>query len=292
MAATVQKTDSQGIHNYLPGDIEDAFFADAPELDFCLPGFLMGSVGALIARGGLGKSFVALAIAILLTCGVDLLGLGRFRTGRVLYLAAEDPWIALCCRLKALGGYLSDEEKRLVAQNLEVRPLAGASLDLIEESWSKSIVEAARGARLIVIDTLRRAHSLDENCGADMARLVRSMEVIAQRSGASVLFLHHANKASYADGGDSQGAARGSSVLVDNIRWQSFLCPMLEQEARKYGISEDQRFHFVKWGVSKQNFGKPVGSTWLRREADGVLTAQKLDVACQRRSVKEVRRAI
>jgi hypothetical protein len=75
-------------------DIMTAFENDPPELDFVLPGYLTGTVGALVAPGATGKSFFALEAAMSIACSVaggDLLGLQPPRSGRVVYLAGEEP---------------------------------------------------------------------------------------------------------------------------------------------------------------------------------------------------------
>ena len=45
-------------------DIMAAFTNEPPELDFIWPGFLAGTVGALVAPGATGKSFFALEAAM------------------------------------------------------------------------------------------------------------------------------------------------------------------------------------------------------------------------------------
>ena len=49
----------------------------------------------------------------------------------------------------------------------------------------------------------------------------------------------------------------GSSVLVDNIRWQSYLSGMTAAEAEEWGVDDSQRPYFVRYGVSKANYGAP-----------------------------------
>lgn len=59
-------------------DIMAAFTNEPPELDFIWPGFLAGTVGALVAPGATGKSFFALEAAMSIACSVaggDLVGL-------------------------------------------------------------------------------------------------------------------------------------------------------------------------------------------------------------------------
>ena len=69
--------------------------------------------------------------------------------------------------------------------------------------------------------------------------------------------------------GDQQQASRGSSVLVDNIRWQSYLSSMTSAEAEEWGVDDDQRRFFVRFGVSKANYGAPFADRWFRRAIGG-----------------------
>ena len=89
----------------------------------------------------------------------------------------------------------------------------------------------------MVLDTLRRFHIEEENSSGPMAQVIGRMEAIAADTGCAVVFLHHANKsASMMGNGDQQQASRGSSVLVDNIRWQSYLSGMTQAEAEEWGV--------------------------------------------------------
>jgi len=75
-------------------DIEicGSFEAYPPESDFIWPGFMAGTVGALVAPGATGKSFWALEAAMSIACSVaggDLMGLHPERSGRVRYLPGK-----------------------------------------------------------------------------------------------------------------------------------------------------------------------------------------------------------
>ncbi|KAG1246205.1 hypothetical protein G6F65_020809 [Rhizopus arrhizus] len=80
-----------------------------------------------------------------------------------------------------------------------------------------------------------------------------------------------------AGAGDQQQASRGSSVLVDNIRWQSYLSGMTQAEAEEWGVDEGQRGYFVRYGVSKANYGAPFQECWFRRHEGGVLKPAVLE---------------
>jgi cell division protein FtsX len=52
-------------------DIMAAFTQEPPELDFVWPGFVAGTVGALVAPGATGKSFWALEAAMAVASAVS-----------------------------------------------------------------------------------------------------------------------------------------------------------------------------------------------------------------------------
>ena len=262
-------------------DIMAAFEEEPPTLDFIWPGFLAGSVGALVAPGATGKSFWALEAAMAVACGVpggDILGLAPAAAGRVVYLAAEDPEPALICRVHALGAHLGQAAREAIAERLSLVPIMGNRLNIMDEKHLAHVVDHCAGARLLVLDTLSRIHALDENDNGEMAKLVAQMEYIAAQTGAAVLFLHHVSKASARERGDEQHAARGASALVDNARWSGYLTQMSESDGkylsdRPYDRAPIgvRRGLFVKWGVSKQNYGHGLVPRWFRRDTGGVL---------------------
>ena len=147
-------------------DLMDAFSNAPPALDFVWPGFLSGTVGALVAPGATGKSFWALQAAMSVACSVaggDTVNLKPQHTGRVVYLAGEDPGEALIRRVHAIGNYLNQSAREAIAKNLTLEPILGTRLNVMREAHLRRVIEYSAGARLIVLDTLGRIHSLDEN---------------------------------------------------------------------------------------------------------------------------------
>jgi hypothetical protein len=69
-------------------------------LDFVIPGLVAGTVGSIVAPGATGKSWFALQIAASVA-GADTLSLNP-PTGRVLYIASEDPRDVLHARTTRL----------------------------------------------------------------------------------------------------------------------------------------------------------------------------------------------
>lgn len=256
-----------------PVDVMGAFQNMPPPLDLVLPGMIAGTVGSIVAQGGAGKSWMALETAIAVAGGPDILELGIPAFGRVTYLPAEDPRIAVEHRLHALAPHISEEERRTVAERLTIWPLMGLQVDVMSKGWAAALERVATGSRLMVLDTLRRFHGEDENASGPMARLLSTLEGICERTGASILFLHHTAKGAALNGGSGeQQASRGSSVLVDNIRGGQWnLSGMSEAEARKLDIEPGERRRYVKLIQAKSNFGPPIADRWLERGAGGML---------------------
>lgn len=269
-------------------DLRAAFENEPPTLDFIWPGFLVGTVGALVAPGATGKSFWALEAAMAIACSVaggDLVGLAPASTGRVVYFAGEDPEIALVRRIHAIGQHLNQQAREAISENLTIKPVMGALMNVMDDAQRANLIKFCSGARLIVLDTLSRIHDRDENNNGEMAKLVAKLEHIATCTGASVLYLHHVSKGSARDGQtDQQQAARGASALIDNARWCGFVAKMTEDEAKSLSdraydrqpIGNDRRGFFVRFGVSKQNYDATPYDQWYQRRDGGVLLPVEL----------------
>jgi RecA-family ATPase len=269
-------------------DIGKAFHDAPPKLDFIWPGFLAGTVGGLFSPGGVGKSYWTLESAMSIACslaGGDLVGLSPARTGRVVYLAGEDPVPILTQRIHAIGQHLNPSARSEISQNLLLVPVWGKRLNIMYELHLSWLIEYCANARLIVIDTLSRIHQLDENSNSDMAHLIATLEHVAAITGASVLYLHHVSKGSVRDGqAGQQQAARGASALVDNARWAGFVAKMTEDEGRRLSdrpndrqpIGNDRRGFFIRFGVSKQNYDATFMERWYERQEGGVLVPVEL----------------
>lgn len=250
----------------------------APEpLDFVLPGFKSGTVGALVSPGATGKTMLALQAAVTVSGGPDMLDFASMDTawrrtaGRVVFLTGEDPADVLNGRFHAIGQRLNTAEKQALFDNLSVAPLVGHGADVMTFEWRRWIADVTLNARLVVIDTLRRFHQLDENDGGHMARLLAYMERLCRENSTTVLFLHHTSKAGALNGGDAQQASRGSSVLTDNARFQANLVGMTTEQAKQFDVDENCRRNFVRLSFPKVNYSAPIPDQWFRRRDGGLL---------------------
>ncbi len=277
-------------------DLFSLFSEPAPKLDFVLPGLLAGSVGSVVAAGGTGKSLWALQAAIAVAGGPDTLEIGRLLsdplpTGKVVFLTAEDPPGVIHGRVRAIRTVL--EERRdgsdvaeaffEAAGRLFLYPLSGYRTDLGDAAWKEKIRRRIQGARLVIVDTMRRFHLLEENSSGEMAGLLCEIEVLCKETGTALLFLHHVSKAAAFAGADAQQASRGSSVLTDNVRWQMNLSTMSADESEKLSehssgrpVGSCARRFYVRCAFSKTNYTVPFPDRWFRRGEGGVLCPVEL----------------
>lgn len=261
-------------------DLARALDTEPEPLDFVLPGLLAGTVGSLVAPGATGKSISALQLIMQVCTGKDFFGIGQYPTGAAVMLAAEDPANVLHTRIKAIAGHLEEYERENLKANCLILPCLGQAGDLLDDGRTVADIErVAQGARLVVIDTLSRWHTGEENERRDAARVMRGLERIAKNTGAAIIFLHHTSKAAALNGGgDLQQASRGSSVFVDEARWVAFLQVMTGDEAKTFGYGDDERKRYVRYGVTKANYCPPQLDIWLRREEGGVLVRHEYEM--------------
>lgn len=271
-------------------DIMAAFGTEPPPQDFILPGFLAGTVGALVAPGSTGKSMLALQLACAIASDqpqANTTGLAIERHGPVLYLNLEDPPAEIQRRLHALGGRLDQNARKSIAEHLVISARMGVPTDLMQDKFMSGLLKAATGVRLVILDTLSRSHGLDENDNGAMSRVVSRMEMVVRQTGASLLYLHHTSKAAALAGqGSMAQAARGASALIDNARWCGNLAKMSEDEAGrltdKIGgqpIGADRRGYYVRYEIGKQNYGQVENAQWYERTSGGILRPVRLQEA-------------
>jgi RecA-family ATPase len=271
-----------------------AALQNAPRpIDFVLPGLPKGATGALVASGGTGKTTFGLQAAVSLALGLPVAG-GAFPAlegpCKTALLAAEEDALLLCHRLHAIRDWLCERElllpggarlareelvERLQA-NLLLYPAAGHEVRLLKHGTRTPLFDELckrfRGAKLVLLDPVRRLHDGNENDSGDMTAVVEVGERLAQTVNAAVVFVHHTSKAATLNGfSDQQSAGRGSSALTDGVRWQCNLAGMSAEEAASKGLENDRRF-LVRLEISKANYIPPFPTTWLRRLRGGVLT--------------------
>ena len=186
--------------------------AELPEPRWAVPGILPEGVVLLAGKSKLGKSWLALDLAIAVTTGRQAWANRQVEEGDVLYLALEDSKRRLQDRMFALCG------RRLPARldfMIRTHRANEGGLEQILE-W----VEGHSDARLVIVDVLgkfrpkeskaNRLYDLDYEAIAPLAD-------IARVRGICILVLHHCNKMNPEDPLDSVSGTTGLVGAADAI---------------------------------------------------------------------------
>lgn len=191
-------------------DLQSMEFAD---IKYVVPGYITEGATILAGRPKIGKSWMALAIAIAVGSGGKIFGSVDCEQGDVLYLALEDNQRRLQRRMRKIMPFQPWPER------LELRTTArglkeGGVEDI--ETW----LDAHSEARLVIIDTLAKVRgSQKENDSAyraDYAALEEIQRVAIDR-GVAVLLIHHVRKMEADDPIDTVSGTTGLTGVVDTI---------------------------------------------------------------------------
>jgi RecA-family ATPase len=180
-----------------------------PPMDWLVEGLVAsGDVTICVGDPGLGKSWVAMDLAVKLANnqGEKSYWLGHeiLKRGPVLYIDEENPLDVIYWRLKKLG--LTTQGTRNLRYLYE--PKIWLNKDpgpLLEEALEFN-------PALIVLDSLSRVHSEDENSAGAMAQLFKEgIKPLARETGAACLLIHHVIKS---ENGSGFQRARGSGDIT------------------------------------------------------------------------------
>lgn len=168
-----------------------------------------GDITMLLGEPGVGKSWLSMSLALAIVQGWETwLGQPLCKSGgRVLYVDEENPEDDVYRRLCKLG--LRDGD----ASHFRYLHEQGIRLDkdpagILEEAITFE-------PTLIVLDSLTRIHTENENDAGAIARLFNDgIKPLARQTGATVIVLHHANKGNE---GSTYKRARGSGDITAAI---------------------------------------------------------------------------
>ena len=253
-----------------------AFSKILPPPVYVLPSLRPRTVGLIVAQEGVGKSFLALEIGLARASGCDLTGIGITGPGKgVIYFSKEDPPEIIEERLQSIAPLIPGEN-RAKADGLEIVSLYGRQATLVSEKSEvneklvRQIIKTGTGKDLLIFDTLRKLHHLEENSSGEMSVLLEIFDRIALETGAAILLIHHTNKTANLNGqhGD-QSSARGSNAIVGNTRWSLHL----------ETVKDDSGGKKIRVSIPRAAYGPEGGEWWLERSEGGVLVASDSIIA-------------
>jgi hypothetical protein len=199
-----------------PVDFTELMALQMPEREYVISPILQKQSLAMIhAPRGIGKTYVALSIALAVATGGAFLRWNAPEPRRVLYLDGEMPAEFMQIRLRSMtsgmGGAPADGFFRLLNPDL----LGGPMPDISSEEGQATIEPYLTGVELVVLDNLSTlCRSTRENEG-DSWGPVQSWLLELRRRGIAVLVVHHSGK-----NGSQRGTSRREDVLdtVLNLR--------------------------------------------------------------------------
>jgi hypothetical protein len=235
----VQETSANALGFLLTDWSTDKFYGEAPPIRWLCEGSIQLGVPALFAAmGGVGKSFMALDMALEVAAevvnggGRRILGGPIVESGSVVVLSAEDGKDSIHRRMEKIdtGGRREGANGRLFVVPLpEVggpMPLiSGGGGDFIKTAKFDALLEqlsAITDLKLLVIDPLQAFVTADITKDPAAGQFMwSSFAQICARTGATVIACHHMRKdgaATISTVDEAREAIRGSTALIDGAR--------------------------------------------------------------------------
>jgi hypothetical protein len=242
-------------------------------------GWLLGNifcrqfVSSLYGDGGTGKTGLRYTQYLSLVTGKELTGERVFQRCRVLIVSLEDNDQELRRRIRAarLHHNIAIEEVRgwlflsapgkkagkLVEIDNRSRTCRSTLADLLEEAITKHRID------LIGLDPFIKTHAVDENVNKQIDAVVEVLTDLAAKYDIAVDTPHHTRKGP-ADPGDAD-RGRGASAQKDAGRLIYTLTPMTSEEAKAFGLEDEQRHALIRMDSGKVNIAPKLWKAkWFR----------------------------
>ncbi len=185
--------------------------------EWLLPGIIARGVpGIIVGPAKNWKSFLAMDLAIALASGTEALGQRPKKPVKVLFLEFEDSDLTTSkrlwrlCRGRGINPADLDGQLFISRQPFDFCGEEYAQLGKAMEHFKPDV---------IILDSMRRTHSLNENDSAHMGRLAKLWNGMCLNTGAAVVVVHHIRKASSTDKTHIFNRIRGSSDILALVRW-------------------------------------------------------------------------
>ena len=234
--------------------------------------------------GGSSKSQFALQLSMSINLG-SLFGFKKCSKGATLLFMSEDDNAEIERRLGASAQALklskndiSEIERLMLAVGmvgLDTRLNRSVDRKMEDTGLTQAIIDRAKShgeetgekVKLIVLDHAGTFHGGDFNAKEDVSVTMRLINRIASETGASVLLLAHSPKSSNGKELSDASDIAGSTAFVDHARGALVLTTMRPNEAKEFGILDDERESYVCMTTVKNNYGKSGGKIWFTRRS-------------------------
>ncbi|MHB9881075.1 AAA family ATPase [Pacificimonas sp. ICDLI1SI03] len=235
---------------------------------------LRGTMTAVIAPGGVGKSSFMAATAMALASGTAFLGKTIWGGPQRVWLwNLEDDGDELARQLSAAAIH-----HRLTAEHCQGRlfvdsGMDGAGLCTATETAegvkiNTPVIEALvsellrREIDVLVIDPFVSSHQVEENANSKIDKIAKEWSRVAKRANCAVVLVHHTPKM----GGEKVTAekSRGAVALPYAARVALTLNRMTTDEAEQFGVSDDERRAYFAVQDDKHNRAPVEAADWFK----------------------------
>jgi len=263
--------------------IEFIFDTQPKERDFLVNGFMPAhESGLLIARGGTGKGYLQLDLAVSLALGEPFGPFDVEKQRGVVLVSVEDDReefhrrITAALDLRYSGespSWRTDLRAELVKhiRYVDLRGITNPHLGHELRDQIARTVERVADPGLVLIDPLGRfaPAGIQINSQEGAALIVNELDAIRQLTGAFTLTAYHVTKSAIKEGGElSGGASSGSLQLEDLSRWVLNLKTLNPKEASGFGL-DTQGHHYVQAAVTKTNYTPPLSDPLVFERGEG-----------------------
>lgn len=274
-------------------DMTDAWDLAATELPVLFDGAMpMAELSVIASEPGLGKSYFALTLGLSIAFNRPLLNQFQPRpvNGRVCFLFGEDGPHPVAQRIRAIceaHGITREEFESAVSTGL-LSFVCGDSAQLLSVEFGvlnktpayrelASNCERERYDLLVVDSFIQWAGVPNENDNAQMQVAAMALVELSRVTGGVVLALHHVSKQSAATGAATLHSMRGGGALAGKFRWGAVLRALSDQDAKEYGITQEERASYLLFDVVKSQYAPKFARTiTLQRGPGGVLRETEL----------------
>jgi hypothetical protein len=233
-------------------------------------GWLLGVIfcrtflSSLIGTGGVGKTALRYAQALSLATGRTLTNEHIFQRCRVLIVSLEDDDKELRRRIRAARLHHKTSLSELDGWLFLAAPGAKAGKLLEMDKRGRVVIgklaanlEAAivtHKIDLVMLDPFVKTHSVEENLNSAIDDVAQLLTDLATKHNIAVDAPHHVRKGQM-EPGDAD-AGRGASAMVAAARLVNTCIPMNEDEARLFGIPQEDRREYIRVDSAKVNIAK------------------------------------
>lgn len=222
-------------------------------VSWIVPGIIPeGGCGLLVAAPKVGKTRIAIEMALGLATGQKPLGIALKRPVPTGFLSLEDGEYLFADRLSKgmrngraryhWDGHIKRDGKQLVWEPPQPMELFTnfAQVDLSDNSDKQRLYETIEkyGLKLVIIDTLSMAiGKSDVSNSKDMYAILKDIKTIAKATGCAIMFIHHTRKRMFEKGETIQEMVLGSTALH---AWSDFIMNL---------VAPSEEVDFLRLGV-------------------------------------------